>query len=545
MPRFLDLQKFRLLHWLAALCLATALPLSPALAQSDQTDQTGQAAAAENEAAIALPDMAAIEQAWKRGDYVTARIGLEQLARELGTPLAQYRYGRILYEGHGGARDMPGAIEWLTRAVEQDHLEATTLLARIYLTGERLGLPRDPARAAKLMAGAAARGDKEAQYYLGLLTSVGDGVPKDETAAVNWFLAAAEQEHVASQYVLSRAYSTGAGVAVNNEKALRWLTRAAENGHTDAQFFLANAFDTGRGAPEQPGVALGWYRRAAENGHILAARILGTKYMQGDGVAQNTSEALRWLLAAAEAGEPGAMSNLGYLYATGAEGLPVDDAKALLWYGQAADSGLGRAMLAAGRFYETGRGTAVDPARAMTYYRQALSTGHPKAAAQLARMQLAGQLDGLTAPQDAVVWMAVAARDGTEGALDWLEAQTDTGNRPAKTALAQIWIDQNEKTEEASALLQEAATAGDMRAQAALGQLYTTGTGVPLDYVTAHKWLNVAAANGSSKASEQRDTIAKLMTPDQIAEAQAAARDFFDQAVLQPPATQQTVREDQ
>lgn len=541
MPRFPYLQKNRSTRWLGSLCLAAALPLTPALAQEDQSEP---ATPAQEETAPALPDMASIEQAWKRGDYVSARIGLEQLANELGTPLAQYRYGRILYEGRGGPRDMPAAIDWLTRAVEQDHLQATTLLARIYLTGENLGLERDPARAAQLLAGAAARGDKEAQYYLGLLVSAGDGVPKDETAAVNWLLAAAEQEHVEAQYALSRAYSKGAGVPENPQKTLKWLTRAAENGHTDAQFYLANAYNTGRGAPKLPGEALNWYRQAAEGGHILAARILGTKYMQGDGVAQNAPEALRWLEPAAEAGEPGAMSNLGYLYATGAEGVPADDAKALYWYDQAVSTGVTRAMLALGRFYETGRGTPEDPAKAVALYRQAFAAGVPLAAAQLARMQLAGQLEELVAPQEAVTWMAVAAEDGTEGARDWLAARADEGNRPAQTALALLLLNNGQNPEDAAALLEQAARAGDIRAQVQLGQLYTTGTGVPLDYVTAHKWLNVAAASGSSKASEQRDTIAKLMTAEQIAEAQTAARTFFEEAVAQPPATQQTVREE-
>ena len=113
MPRFPNLQKIRSTHWLVSLCLATAL--TPALAQT-QDDQTAPTTPTQEETASTLPDMASIEQAWKRGDYVTARTGLEQLANALGTPLAQYRYGRILYEGRGGPRDMPGAIEWLTRA---------------------------------------------------------------------------------------------------------------------------------------------------------------------------------------------------------------------------------------------------------------------------------------------------------------------------------------------------------------------------------------------------------------------------------------------
>jgi NAD(P)-dependent dehydrogenase (short-subunit alcohol dehydrogenase family) len=42
---------------------------------------------------------------------------------------------------------------------------------------------------------------------------------------------------------------------------------------------------------------------------------------------------------------------------------------------------------------------------------------------------------------------------------------------------------------------------------------------VPQDYVLAHMWFNLAAAQGYDLAMSNRDTVAKLMTPDQIAEA--------------------------
>ncbi len=486
-------------------------------------------------------DMPSIEQAWQRGDYVSAREGLAHLAETEGTALAQYRYGRILYEGRGGPRDIPAAMDWLARAVAQDHLEAATLLARIHLSGDSLEVPRDAATAAKLLASAATRGDREAQYYLGLLTSTGDGVPKDEAAAVNWLLAAAEQDHVEAQYLLSRAYSRGAGVAENPEKTLQWLTRAAENGHPDAQLSLANAYDSGQGTEANPAEALRWYRRSAEAGNVLAQRMLGTKYMRGDGVEMNITEALRWLQPAAQAGDPGAMSNLGYVYATGPGGFPKDDNLALQWYAQAAERGLGRAMLVLARFHETGRGLpAADPARAVELYLKAQAAGEVKAAEQLVRLTLEGTAAHL-APHDAVRWMAPAAAEGNDAALSWLQTQSDANVRPAQHALALVWLARGEHTEDAVKLLTQAAERGDVRAQAKLGQLYTTGTGVALDYVQAHMWLNVAAASGAHDAAKERNVVAQLMTAEQVAEAQTAARLFFEAAQQQAPITEQTV----
>ena len=59
-----------------------------------------------------------------------------------------------------------------------------------------------------------------------------------------------------------------------------------------------------------------------------------------------------------------------------------------------------------------------------------------------------------------------------------------------------------------------------------LGHMYNEGSGVPQDYVSAHMWFNLAAARGNEKARDDRNNLAKRMTPDQIAKAQRMAREF-------------------
>ena len=68
------------------------------------------------------------------------------------------------------------------------------------------------------------------------------------------------------------------------------------------------------------------------------------------------------------------------------------------------------------------------------------------------------------------------------------------------------------------------AETGDPDSQYMLGRLYARGTGVIQDYVQAHKWYNLAASRGHSKAANARDNIAKQMTAKQVAQAQAQAR---------------------
>jgi TPR repeat protein len=60
-----------------------------------------------------------------------------------------------------------------------------------------------------------------------------------------------------------------------------------------------------------------------------------------------------------------------------------------------------------------------------------------------------------------------------------------------------------------------------------LGIMYSSGRNVPIDYVTAHKWLNLAASKGSHDAARLRREIAAEMSEAEIAAAQRAARDWL------------------
>lgn len=71
------------------------------------------------------------------------------------------------------------------------------------------------------------------------------------------------------------------------------------------------------------------------------------------------------------------------------------------------------------------------------------------------------------------------------------------------------------------------AEAGQCDALYNLGLIYSTGSGVPVDYVTAHKWFNLAAVRGNPAARDYRAELAREMSSDQIAEAQRLAREWL------------------
>jgi TPR repeat protein len=63
-----------------------------------------------------------------------------------------------------------------------------------------------------------------------------------------------------------------------------------------------------------------------------------------------------------------------------------------------------------------------------------------------------------------------------------------------------------------------------------LGLAYSTGQGVGVDYVAAHKWFNLAAMKGSEIAKSWRAQISREMNSGQIAEAQRQAREWLSVA---------------
>ncbi len=87
-----------------------------------------------------------------------------------------------------------------------------------------------------------------------------------------------------------------------------------------------------------------------------------------------------------------------------------------------------------------------------------------------------------------------------------------------------------------------AAEQGDAFAQHSLGIMYSFGQGVPQDYVRAHMWLNLATSLFSTddtdrreRARENRDAIARRLTPEALARAQRMAHEWRPRIEAQSP----------
>ncbi len=74
---------------------------------------------------------------------------------------------------------------------------------------------------------------------------------------------------------------------------------------------------------------------------------------------------------------------------------------------------------------------------------------------------------------------------------------------------------------------QSAASGQSSEALLQLGLMYATGRDVEMDYVMAHKWLNIAAARGNAIARSYRTELSRDMSRQEIARAQRLARTWM------------------
>ena len=147
--------------------------------------------------------------------------------------------------------------------------------------------------------------------------------------------------------------------------------------------------------------------------------------------------------------------------------------------------------------------------------------------------------------QGAVVRIFLRVPDVSTRAL---EKRAEQGDREAQCKLGFMYAKGEgvpQDYREAVRWLRLAAEQGDAMAQGQLGRMYAEGEGVPKDLILAYMWCNLALRYNEVFHSQltgdtmqkirnfidetshrERDELEKLMTREQIAEAQRLAREF-------------------
>lgn len=109
---------------------------------------------------------------------------------------------------------------------------------------------------------AAAKGNGEAMYTIGVLYGQGNGVPQDYAKAMTWCRKAAAKGNGEAMNAIGALYDHGDGVAQDYAKAMAWWRKAAAEGNDSAMFNIGTLYDRGDGVPQDEKKAVMWMRRA-------------------------------------------------------------------------------------------------------------------------------------------------------------------------------------------------------------------------------------------------------------------------------------------
>ena len=155
---------------------------------------------------------------------------------EDGNPHAQHLMGKLYRDGPLLTPDTVQALDWFTRAAEQELPIAQYALGKLYLSSDLE--VRDPERGIEWLERAAQNGSDCAAYRLGKEYLRGRVVEKDVPRAVDWFTQAAENGNPYAQYMLGKLYLEGEDIPRDEEAAVYWLTESAGQGNNYARHLL-------------------------------------------------------------------------------------------------------------------------------------------------------------------------------------------------------------------------------------------------------------------------------------------------------------------
>lgn len=122
-------------------------------------------------------------------------------------------------------------------------------------------------------------------------------------------------------------------------------------------------------------------------------------------------------------------------------------------------------------------------------------------------------------------YMGRGVQQDYKQALNWHRRAAAKGKADAQYVVGAMYYTGNaviQDHKQAVVWFRRAAEQGHAEAQQVLGLMYRYHIGgMPQDNVLAYMLWNLAAANGSANAAEQRAAVVKHMTPEQIEEGQA------------------------
>lgn len=307
-----------------------------------------------------------------------------QKAAEQNESNAMCYLGVMCFNGYGVEKDVMKAAEWYEKSAKLGNATASTNLANLQESHEylySLGLRRfqtgNYAWAVDSFVKAAAKGNSDAMYYLGLIYERGYGGEKDPLKAEEWYKKAAAKGNSDARKKLSvkekkeeNKDKKGKTETIENKKE-----REAKAEEKNEDLKAQSAEELFRSGFEK--YEKGEYSdarklllKAAEMNNSDAMRYLGAICL----VYKDYANGVKWYERSAELKNDHAMFDLGILYQKGNDGIR-DVGKAIKWYEKAGNLGNVLAMKELGNIYYYGNGVQKNYVKAREWYTKAANLG--------------------------------------------------------------------------------------------------------------------------------------------------------------------------
>jgi len=267
----------------------------------------------------------------KRKEYLDAnRAKIRSLAERKGNGLAWY----LLSLEENDAK-------FLKRAADAGNVQALNAWGTMTLTqafsaeADTNDVHKALVKSFECFKSAAAQGDANGAYNLGMCYLNGYGCEKDPDLAFNCFRTASDKGHPEAINNIGGFYRDGGTVVERNlELAAKFFEKSATLGNAFGQLNLALALQRGEGVAKDDHRAFELLTESAAQGNAEAMNALGMCHYHGNGVEKNFYKAMRWYRSSAALGYAPAMDNIATCCDFG-HGVQKSPESAMVWRARA------------------------------------------------------------------------------------------------------------------------------------------------------------------------------------------------------------------
>lgn len=423
-------------------------------------------------------------------------------AAEQGHVAAMFRMGMNCRDGAWMTTPDPGqAIMWFERSASAGHSWSKLELAKMHLNGT--GAPRDVDKALELAGDAANDGLADAMHFIAEIYAPVNDIRPDRDEALVWHRKAAELGNADSALIIGMVTLMKGNV----DEGVKWLWRAVDGGSIAAGKHLGYLYfkgesESGGGVPKDERLGIRLTLQAAERGDAEAQQLMARIYINGaEGVDVDEVRAVEWLRLSAAQGNAVSQTDLGLMYAMG-KGVAQDFDEAAKWHRRAAEAGNPAGQFFLALAYYDGLGVPVDRDEARKWMEKAAAGGHRQAEGALAAWIGTAPQSSQGAPQSAAPGSEGPEADDMEQRLASLRKLAEDGDVEAMWRLSLELFDTQDSAHAAEMVkwARMAASHGNHVGQTLLGTAYYFGFGVEESDKEAEKWFRWAADQGNVRA---------------------------------------------